>query len=183
MGYYPGARMVGDYYPGRRMQGDIWSSLGKIGGTILKGAGAFAGGGILGTAISLGTQIFGGQGRGTPTPTFPGGGGLPAPMSPGGGINLPGPFRINPLAALPGGKPLVTKEGGQCPPGWHLNKGGKYPGTYCVRNRSMNPANPKALRRAIRREKRFIVLARHALAGTGIKIGRSSGFAKKSKRR
>lgn len=47
---------------------------------------------------------------------------------------------------------------------------------------TLNPANPKALRRAIRREKGFIALARRALAGTGITIGRRPSFAAKKKR-
>lgn len=45
---------------------------------------------------------------------------------------------------------------GQCPPGFHLNKsaGPRGPArTFCVRNRRMNPMNPKAARRAIRRIK------------------------------
>ncbi len=34
------------------------------------------------------------------------------------------------------------------------------PRSKCVRNRSMNPANARALRRALRREEQFVRLAR-----------------------
>jgi len=43
----------------------------------------------------------------------------------------------------------------------------------------MNPGNARALRRAIRREKAFIGLARRALKGTGISVGRRPAFARK----
>lgn len=52
----------------------------------------------------------------------------------------------------------------------------------CVRNRSMNPANPKALRRAIRREAAFVALAKRTLKGSGYTFKRT-GVAKASKRR
>jgi hypothetical protein len=38
------------------------------------------------------------------------------------------------------------------------------------KRRRMNVANPKALRRAIRREQGFVKLARRALKGTGYRI-------------
>lgn len=175
MGYYPGLRMAGDYYPGRRQAGDFWGTLGKIGGTVLKGIGGFATGGLAGAATSVITS-FASQGR----PKIPVATGMPAPVSPSRGIPLPGPWRINPLDMLPGGAPGITREGGSVPPGWHLDK---KTGTYAVRNRKMNPANPRALRRAIRREKRFVALARTVLKGTGIHVGRTPSFARKKTRR
>lgn len=48
-----------------------------------------------------------------------------------------------------------------------------------VKNRRMNPANPRALRRAIRREQAFVALAKRTLKGTGITVKRSSSFARK----
>lgn len=54
-----------------------------------------------------------------------------------------------------------------CPTGHHLNKtryltrqGVVEPGTRCVKNRRMNPTNPRALVRAIRRGDRFVALAK-----------------------
>jgi len=73
------------------------------------------------------------------------------------------------------------------PAGYHLNKSYSYArgmpaGSFYVKNRRMNPANPRALRRGIRREKAFIQLARHVLKGTGISVSRKS-FARKTTRR
>jgi hypothetical protein len=48
--------------------------------------------------------------------------------------------------------------GGGCPKGFHISKKGRSAGA-CVRNRHMNPCNPRALRRAIRRATRFTKLA------------------------
>jgi hypothetical protein len=79
---------------------------------------------------------------------------------------LQGPVTVNPGAILPGGKPFIEFGGGGS---------GK--------RRRMNPANAKALRRAIRREQAFIKLARRSLKGTGITIGRTASFARKKKGR
>lgn len=53
----------------------------------------------------------------------------------------------------------------------------------CVRNRAMNPANPRALRRAIRREAAFVALARRTLRGSGYTIKRTGLARKKTTRR
>ncbi len=78
---------------------------------------------------------------------------LPMPMP--GGLRIPRiPGRIAPI---PIPIPLGGGENGACcPSGFHLAKDGS---GRCVKNRSMNVANPKALRRAIRREKGFGKLA------------------------
>lgn len=165
----------GDYYRGRR--GDFW-------GAIRGAAVGFLSGGLPG-AIAGG--IGGAVGGSKPTGLVAGQG-LPAPMTPPT-ITLPGGVGVNPGAILPGGKPFLTSSAGAVPPGWHWNKSSGYnangryeEGTFLVRNRSMNPANPRALRRSIRREQSFVALARRTLKGTGITIGRRS-FAKKAKRR
>jgi hypothetical protein len=46
------------------------------------------------------------------------------------------------------------------------------------KRRRINPANPKALRRAIRRQEGFVKLARKALKGTGYKISRAGSSRK-----
>lgn len=83
---------------------------------------------------------------------------------PGGALAFGGQM-IPPSAApmLPGAVPGADG----CPKGFHLNKSGYMtragyvpPRAKCVRNRSMNPANSRALRRALRREEQFVRLAR-----------------------
>lgn len=83
---------------------------------------------------------------------------LPAPRGPTG--RGPSRFPIPIPIPLPGG--LFDGGDSDCPgccKGFHLNKqetkDGSPPGSKCVRNRSMNSLNPKALRRATRRLKGF----------------------------
>lgn len=99
---------------------------------------------------------------------------------------------------LPGGQSGFTGA----PPGFHVNK------TYLrhlraqalgretqnpfneqravnviVRNRSMNPLNPRALRSALRRTRSAVSLMRRALAGSGYTISRRGLGGKGKKRR
>ncbi|MHC4067047.1 MAG: hypothetical protein ACYSUI_21430 [Planctomycetota bacterium] len=168
MSYYTGQ---GDYYSGKGdpgLFGSIFSGIkGAVGG-FLKGGplGAIKGGisGVIGRPQT---------GRALQPPA------MQRPQ-----ITLPGlPFgpQRAPVGA-PAAAPAASGNG--CTPGYHLNKAYSYrhnaePGTMCVRNRRMNPANPKALRRAIRREKAFIGLARTALRGTGYKISRAGVATRK----
>lgn len=84
---------------------------------------------------------------------------LPAPKpGPGGGPGrFPFPFPI-PFPVPSGG---VLGDGTECPTcckGFHIAKTTDQSSPsfgQCVRNRRMNPLNPKALRRAIRRATRF----------------------------
>lgn len=74
------------------------------------------------------------------------------------------PVEIDFSSMLPGGEPFISK--GQCPPGYHLNKadGPKGPkGSYCVKNRKMNPLNPRALKRGLRRAEDFEKFARRTV--------------------
>ncbi|MFQ1042878.1 hypothetical protein, partial [Gilliamella sp. CG16] len=59
------------------------------------------------------------------------------------------------------GPPAPTMLGGQvcCPSGFHMAKDGS---GRCVRNRSMNVANPRALRRSLRRVAGFGKLAQRS---------------------
>lgn len=57
-----------------------------------------------------------------------------------------------------------------CPSGYHLDKRTR---TRCVRNRRMNVANPKALRKALRRTDGFVKLAKRSLKGTGYAVRRA----------
>ena len=82
------------------------------------------------------------------------------------------PFKMTPGAMIPGGAPLFSRRQGAimappqqmamsgcCPSGFHLAKDGS---GRCVRNRSMNVANPRALRRSLRRVAGFGKLAQRS---------------------
>lgn len=141
----------------------LWSKLKKFGkaaaGAVLLGASGpgaiFAGIG----ALSRGTPGIAPGGRGG----LPAIGTLPAigmagPMGFAGGRGagpLPGisPGGIPAITGLPrGALPSTVDANGMpiCPSGYHFEKQGK---GYCVRNRRMNPLNPRAARRSIRRIK------------------------------
>jgi len=177
MSYYQGDYYQGDYY-----QGDpgLWSVI-KSG---LKVAGKVAGS-MLGLPVAAAGGALVGAARGAPRwskPVMIGGATAVAPSLMGGlasrfQIPLPGPNVLRPFAALPGGAPLVGPPdlrsqgmmagGGCCPSGFHFNKQtstaratfGAPAGSICVRNRSMNVANPRALRRGLRRVSGFAKLA------------------------
>lgn len=120
---------------------------------VARGVGGFLVGGPAGAAAAaLGPALA--PKRQDPAP------GIPFPF-PG-----PGGIRVNPGAALPGGRPFIQREGqyaGEsklaCPSGYHPNKSDYFlkdgtfiaKGSRCVRNRRRNPMNPRALDRAIGR--------------------------------
>lgn len=88
----------------------------------------------------------------------------PMPLSPAGQVTRFAPGRNQtygqgPMAFAPGGAP----PGGACPTGFHLAKDGS--GRW-VRNRRMNIANPRALRRAMRRVQGFEKLAKRTITFT-----------------
>lgn len=90
-----------------------------------------------------------------PRPRLPGPTGPTTGPRPRGPIIIPVPIPIG----LGGGD-----NGLCCPKGTHLNKSmdceGNPPGTKCVTNRRMNPANSRAAKRAVRRLSAFDRLAR-----------------------
>jgi len=95
-------------------------------------------------------------------PGFPGG-----PPIPGSGVQVGGGFKLGPIqigggaavGTFPAGGQPAGPPGMQCGGGTHLNrgryalKGGQVvqPGSRCVKNRRMNPLNPDALSRSMRR--------------------------------
>lgn len=94
--------------------------------------------------------------------TFPGGtsigmGYAPTPMTPGRG-RLP-PYTATGPGVLPGG----GRGGTMMPSGYHFAKDGS---GRLVRNRRMDVANPKALRKAMRRVQGFEKLARRTITFT-----------------
>lgn len=183
-GMQRGNYAAGDYYS--YQAGGIFGSIGKVLGGVAKVVGKVAPGPIGSVASGIGKVLA--PSRGTALipapmtlPTF----GSPfgpaqVPKTAPGAMPVPGIVGIG-QRLVPGGASGYQQAGG---PGWHLNKqDGKYgaAGTYYVRNRAMNPGNARALRRAIRREKSFVALAKRVLRGTGITVGRRS-FARKTSR-
>ncbi len=166
MAYYQGDYYQGDYY-----QGDPF-----LGGLIAKGIGflakkIFKRKLTTGGMTALQTNVSTGLRRAAPVAA-----GAALAFSP----QIPIPFtrmQVSPTAFLPGGQPFVGPRrpaamaagGAQicCPSGFHPNKQtstaratmGAEPGTICVRNRTMNVANPRALRRGLRRVAGFGKLA------------------------
>jgi len=165
MAYYQGDYYQGDYY-----QGDPF-----IGGLIAAGA-TWLGKKIFKRKLTtvgqaaLAKRATGGLKRAAPYAAVAAGFSgmqIPVPFS---------PFQMQPGAALPGGRPLFSRRdvslnitgagggytappGGCCPTGYHLAKDNS---GRCVRNRSMNVANPRALRRSLRRVAGFGKLAQRS---------------------
>ena len=170
MSYYQGDYYQGDYYHGDPFLGTlIGMGASWLGKKLLKkgaskalvastGAGAMVGGGTGLVAGAVGSALVqrGGQALWqkftTPDPTFavrP-----PIPMQQIGRSTFTGTV-AGPMGGACG-----------CPSGYHPNKTltkmGHPPGTTCIRNRSMNVANPRALRRSLRRVAGFGKLAARA---------------------
>lgn len=173
----------GDYYRGDYYRGDF---LG-IGRAVSRAAGAVArvAGGVarVATSVGLGGPLVAAIGRAT-TPGVAlavrpsgapvsleqyGAGGLMIPSGPafsaaGGG----GPYGMT-VMGTPGGVAVCKTQG------YHVNKAGYFrrtpggqvayieKGSACVRNRRMNPANGRALTRALRRAVAFKKLAMKAI--------------------
>lgn len=170
MSYY--ARPMGDYktygYAGDPgFLSSLWRGIKKvalplIGGAIAGPWGAAAGTAIggskpPGTAITLPGTV-GGQ------VSFPGGTAVGLQFQPFTPARVPGRGRLPPFTATgPGVLPGGGITGAGCPSGYHLDK---RTGTRCVRNRRMNVANPRALRRSMRRVSGFEKLARRTISFT-----------------
>lgn len=102
-----------------------------------------------------------------------------SPPSPGGGYNMPFPVKGPGGVPLPGFNPGGVQT--QCPKGYHLNKHAlaaskKHKAvpahSLCVRNRTINPLNHRALTRSLKRLKRAGKLVRK-LHGVGSNRGRA----------
>lgn len=143
---------------GSRPMGDpgVFGFLGKVAKAAVGGAVGFATGGIGGAIQGAG---FGArpQIQGIPTATLPGVG-LVGPPGSNGSITQPRPGVIGAAQRFfPGG--ATGFETAACPKGFHANKADYFlkdgtfipKGTRCVKNRSRNPLNPRALRRAVAR--------------------------------
>jgi len=170
MSYY--GRPMGDYKTYGYAGDPGWLS------SIWKGVKSFAApliGGLIGGPIGLAIGAAG-SGGGKPQPgtalTVPGsiGGALTMPggMSFGlgytPGATVPGQGRLPPFTATGAGVLPGGGRGGQLiPSGYHYAKDGS---GRLVRNRRMNVANPRALRRSMRRVQGFEKLARRTITFT-----------------
>ena len=146
----------------------IWKGIKKIAPTVI---GAVVGGPI--GAVIGGAGGGGGGGkpiRAIPPPgTFTGAVGFPGGMAVGAqytpGVMVPGQGRLPPFTATgPGVLPMGGRGGSICPSGYHFAKDGS---GRLVRNRRMNVANPKALRRSLRRVQGFEKLVRRTFTISG----------------
>lgn len=173
---------AGDYY--RYQAGGIFGSIGKAIGGAVSG---FMKGGPLGAIGGAAGAVLGKKPPGTAVSVYNGGmiPIMPSPIGVPAGTPgaIPKPGVMGGIQRLvPGGKSGYVSGPGGVPgmSGYHLNKSGYWtmaegyiaPGTKWVKNRSTNPGNARALRRAIRREQSFIALAKRALKGTGISVSR-----------
>lgn len=168
MSYYQGDYYQGDYYQGDPFLGAIigmgatWLGK-KLLGRAAKTAGTTA---IARVGAAAGTGIIAGS-AGTAAVTM-----LPSVLRGAGnifsGTGTPtSPYR---LTQTPQFATSVTAPGCGCPSGYHMNKSisraratyGAAPGTVCVKNRQMNVANSRALRRGLRRVSGFAKLAARA---------------------
>ncbi len=101
--------------------------------------------------------------------TFTGAVGFPGGMQIGGAytpsVITPGQGRLPPFTATGAGVLPMGGRGGVCAPsGYHFAKDGS---GRMVRNRRMNVANPKALRRSLRRVQGFEKLVRRTFTISG----------------
>jgi len=158
MSYYN--RPMGDYATGGYgyPQGDP-GFLQFVGGILKKAApviGKFFGpvGSVLGAAIGAAGAA---KALMPVAPPVPG-----AAAFPGGGLLVPAAAAIGAGVA---GYQGAAVAGGVCAAGYHPRKDKRLP-FKCVRNRRMNIANPRALRRGMRRVKGFEKLARSTISFT-----------------
>jgi len=170
MSYY--GRPAGDYktygYAGDPgFLSSLWKGIKRVALPIIGGMIAGPVGAGIGTAVS-------GGGKPMPPPQFP-----VAPGTIGGAISFPGGMTVSSaytgggrggkfgggtrLATFQAGQAAAAAVGGVCPSGFHPAKDGS---GKCVRNRRMNVANPRALRRSMRRVQGFEKLARRTITFT-----------------
>jgi len=129
----------------------IWKGVKKIAPRILGGiiggpVGAIITGATVGGAVVSAT-------RGKPAPP------APPPGSIGGAVSFPGGTTVSVAGVLPS----HAAVGAHAPAGYHLDKATR---SRWVRNRRMNIANPRALRKAMRRVQGFEKLAKRTISFT-----------------
>jgi len=141
----------------------LWKGIKKVAGPILGGVVGGLPGALITSMASGGGKK---PGRAMTVPgTFSGSVGFPGGMNISAGYLpgeiVPGQGRLPPFTATGAGVLPQGGRGGVClPSGYHFAKDGS---GRVVRNRRMNVANPRALRRAMRRAQGFEKLARRSI--------------------
>ncbi len=155
MSYY--ARPMGDYktygYAGDPgWLSNLWKTVKK---PLLRIAGTAIGGPIGGliTGAAIATSL---APTGKPSPPA-----LPPPGSIGGAVSFPGGTTVSVAGVLPSHAAI----GAHMPSGYHLRKDKRLPAKW-VRIRRLNFANPRALRKAMRRVQGFEKLAKRTISFT-----------------
>lgn len=132
--------------------------VGAIGGAVSGLAGAIgikSGGAAQAVPVSKATSVTLSSAASLPISKNSFTGALPSASLPGTGLQIP---TITPTSAGAGAS--ISPTGQLCLRGYHLNKSEYFhkrlgmvvqPGTACVKNRRMNPLNPRAASRAMRR--------------------------------
>ena len=188
MSYYAGDYYSGGYYAGGQYSGGIFSFLGRVGKGIVGAAKGFLTGGPVGAIRGAGEAVYAGElesagprgltdkeltalhardtrlkAAGRKLPALPG---QPPGMAlvPAGGMTMVGPggmlmrgYRLNKST-------YITRGGGtsRWPVGLQVHPKHTEP----VKSRRMSVANPRALRRALRRAHGFAKLARRYITVT-----------------
>lgn len=168
MSYYRGDYYRGDYYRGDPFIGGIFRAAAPIirgaAATVAKRVGS-AGRALLGMRpVQMAARV--GREVGIPTAVAVATTRGTQAILPGAGPEAGAPINYPESGAA--GVPMMTGAGvkGMCPPGYHPNKSDSIKGpkgSYCVRNRRMNPLNPRALRRALRRSEDFEGIAKRTV--------------------
>ena len=170
MSYY--TRPMGDYktygYAGDPgFFSSLWRGVKRIAGPIIGGiiggpVGAALGGALTGPKPAPPMQFpLAPQVSGRPGIPIVGQFTMPGGASISAGVMVPGRGPLPPFA--PGGVGQAGRGGSLMPSGYHFAKDGS---GRLVRNRRMNVANPRALRRSMRRVQGFEKLARRTITFT-----------------
>ncbi len=147
---------MGDYktYGKGGDPGWLSSILKTIKKPLIRGVGTLFG--PIGTAIAVGATVGGAVIKATKPGAPPI---APPPGSIGGAVSFPGGTTVS----VAGGLPAHAAVGAHAPAGYHLDKATR---SRWVRNRRMNIANPRALRKAMRRVQGFEKLAKRTISFT-----------------
>ena len=130
---------------------NIWKGVKKIAPRIIGGLVGGPVGAII-TGATVGGAVVGAmKPKGPPA--------LPPPGSIGGAVSFPGGTTVSVAGVLPSHAAI----GAHAPAGYHLDKATR---SRWVRNRRMNIANPRALRKAMRRVQGFEKLAKRTISFT-----------------
>lgn len=145
----------------------LWKGIKKVApiiGSVIGGPiGGLIGGVVAGKAVAQ-TPAFQLPGQVGGQISFPGGTSVGLGYMPGTSVAVPGRGRLPPFTATgPGVLPAGGRGGQMIPSGYHFAKDGS---GRLVRNRRMNVANPRALRRSMRRVQGFEKLARRTITFT-----------------